>query len=183
MSSNNGVGAVAAMLLLIGFLFGALAFIIAYLMIGISVLFGFIAFAWSLVCLLAWSHPFRLGKIYVHPDEARAFVIRGVFGAMTVPAFLLFSDVVLDVSVRWEFLAWYIFGGYTLLSVGFEYIFATRKDVPYVYHEAAPEPVFPAHPRLSPPPEPVYLPSPIKPSFANWDDEAEIDEPTRRPSR
>lgn len=174
MSSNNGGGGFFALLLLLAFLSAIASLLLAalfYALMGVGVLAGFIAFAWTLVCLIAWNSPFSLGNIYVDSDDARAFILRGLFGAVVLPVFLALTDTFFEVSVNWDYLHYYIAGGYTLLSVGLEYLFAQRADIPYVEYDHVPHH---RHPQLLLPPEPPArksLPKPEPFSFARWDDE------------
>lgn len=175
MSSNNSAGGVAlALLIIAGFLVWVLAIVAFYMLIGTALVFGFIAFSWTFVCLLAWNRPFYLGRVYLHPADARAFVIRGVFGAVMVPAFFYFLDIFMDVPVPWERFGWFAFGGYTLLSAGIGYLMAEGEPMPHVYYDVVPGHVPEALP--APPTEPtIYLPPqpPRTPfEYASWEDEA-----------
>lgn len=176
MSSNNGGGEFLSVLLILVFFAALIALAVAAMVsfaVAVTVFFAFIAFCWTFVCMLAWRRPFRLGKIFLHTDEARAFVYRGIFGAVMVPAFLLTCDIFLvEIDIHWRYLGYFVLGGYTLLSTGLEYLFARRRDIPYVYHdlprhyqEALPPPRQPRQELLPPPPK--------QPRFASWDDEEE----------
>lgn len=172
MSSNNG-GGFFALLLILAFLCAVASLIfvaLVYALLGLGAVAGFIAFAWTLVCLMAWNDPFSLGSIYVDPEDARAFILRGVFGAVVLPLFLVLADACFDVPVNWDYLHYYMAGGYTLLSVGLEYLFARRAVIPYVSYERNSD-----HHRqilLPPtPPAPKALPKPEPFTFAHWNDE------------
>ncbi|MCQ1835174.1 hypothetical protein [Neorhizobium galegae] len=175
MSSNNGGGGFFALLLILAFLSAFVSLILvalAYALMGAGVVVGFIAFAWTLVCLMAWNNSFCLGNIYVDSDDARAFILRGVFGAVVLPIFLVLADTFFNVAVNWNYLHYYVASGYALLSVGLEYLFAKRADIPYVSYDHMPR----HHQQqqlLLPPetPAPKSLPSPEPFRFARWDDE------------
>ena len=142
-----------------------------YTIAFLSILAGFIAFAWTIVCLIAWFFPFQLGPIYLDSESARAFIIRGVFGAIVLPSFLLFAELVLDVKISWQYLHFYMVAGYTLLSVGLGYLFAQHADIPHVHYEFNQ----PRYEVLPPPPQQRQLPAPRQqPPYASWDDEEEF---------
>lgn len=171
MSSNGGGSGFLGLLLILAFVTAAVwlvAVALFYALMGLGVFMAFIAFAWTLVCLSAWNAPFRLGRIYLDPGNARAFVLRGVFGACVVPLFLTLADAFSILSVNWRYAPHYVAGGYTLLSAGLEYLFARRADVPYVSYDDIPHP-----PQLPPPPAVKTLPGPAAFRFARWDDEDE----------
>lgn len=172
MSSNNSGGLALGLVLIAGLFLWVLVVVAFYMLIGMAIVFGFIAFSWTFVCLIAWNRPFHLGPVYLYPGDARAFVIRGLFGAVMVPAFLYFLDVFMDVVVPWDYLAWFAFGGYTLLSAGIGYLMDEGEPLPHVYYDVVPGRMPDALP--APAPEPVlYLPpSPARKfEYASWDDE------------
>lgn len=170
---SRGGAEVLLVLILLAVAISAFAFLVAiltYVVMGIMALSAFMAFAWSLVCLFAWRNHLRLGRLFVHKEDARAFIIRGVFGALTLPAFIALADYFADLpfQVPWEHGFYFALGGYSFFSVGFEYLVARKKDVPYVIHEPLP---------VSYPPQPrqEILPPPARqqrlPHYASWDDE------------
>lgn len=163
----QAAGLLVLIVIVVGIVFGKTVAIatLLYPPFFFGALVAFVAFAWSLVCLLAWRRSFRLGPIYVHASQARAFIWRGLFGAAVVPAFLLFSQAIDAFPVSWSYIAYYLLGGYTALSVGLEYLFARRRSLPYVYYDTDEhEPSIGASRQslLSPPHR-----------FASWDDEEE----------
>ena len=94
--NNNGNEFATALLMLAAGAFAAyIALIVAiYLLFFLAIFAAFVAFAWTFVCLIAWFFPFRLGPIYLDSESARAFILRGIYGAIILPGFLLFADVV-----------------------------------------------------------------------------------------
>lgn len=171
--NNNGNEFMATLLILAAGAFAVyIAAIVAiYLLFFLTIFAVFVAFAWSFVCLIAWFFPFNLGPIYLDSESARAFIVRGIYGAIILPGFFLFADVVLDVKIHWQYLHLYMVLGYTLLSVGLGYLFAGRANIPHVYYDAPPQ-----HYRSLPAqPKQEYLPPPPnKPRYASWDDEEEF---------
>lgn len=167
---NQGIGGLFVGLVMLA-VAASIAFaaivVIAYAVAIIVALFAFVAFAWSLVCCLAWRRPLHIGWLYVDPVNARAFVLRGLFGAVALPAFLLGCDLVLEMPVNWSYFPHLAVGGYTLLSAGLEYLVSRGMQSPYV----APTWDAPALPAAR-----VHTleiaPSRREPfKFASWDDE------------
>lgn len=171
MSSSNGDGfaAIVVALLMLGAAAVAVYLAIALLALAaitVYVIAAFIAFFWTFVCLIAWNRPFQLGRVYVDNHDARAFVIRGAFGAVVLPLFLLAADLFLDVPIRWDWLPYFIVGGYAVFSVGFEVMVAADSEIPYIDRDPIPRHLSLPQARqelLPPPPRPAR--------FASWDDE------------
>lgn len=173
MSSNDDGDAdmLGLVILILGVVFfSAIVALVASILTAFGAFLAFVAFAWTLVCLLAWNRPFHLGRIYLASNDARAFVLRGLFGAITVPVFLVLVDTFTEIPVNWKYSFYFATGGYVLLSVGFEYVFATETKLPYVHHDLNPV-QFQLSQR-----ETLYLPPPEqKPfQFARWDDDEEL---------
>lgn len=159
----NGVGA----LVVLAFILFMLAVLVLYFMVAVAAIAAFIAFGWTFVCLIAWNRPLYVGRLFLDPSDARAFVARGLFGAAILPAFLLMCDWWLGIHVEWQNWPYYVLGGYTLLSVGIEYLIARNAAVPYI--DAGDLPVTTA---IAPRERQVMLePPPRQPRFASWDDE------------
>ena len=162
MSSNNNNGAGMAV-----------AFAIAMLgIVGIFLfaLLAFVAFVLTILAIFAWNSPLTLGNWTLHPHEARAFVGRGILGAVLVPAFMLFVQVVFTIPVEWQYLNYMLLIGYVLGSIGIEIMMADQEgtSTPLTTTYIPPAPQLPAPPRQSPPREDV---EPFR--FASWDDEEE----------
>lgn len=140
--------------------------VIVFVVVAVCSVFAFIAFAWSTVCFIAWRRPLRVGKIFLHPDDARAFVTRGVFGGIAFPLFLLGASILWEFSIDWEFLPHFFVAGYTAFSAGLEYLFHKRRDIPYVYPDLMPQmQIMPPQQRTP------LLSAPTASRFATWDDE------------
>lgn len=145
----------------------AIAFgVIGMAAVGIMILFvgvaGFATFVMTILCLVAWNKPLQLGKWSIEPQEARAFVVRGLIGAALIPAFILFADLMFGLEIDWRYWHYFALGGYIGGSLGVELA---------IQQAGASAPV--AQP---PQPLPPSLPNP-KPveqhsfEFARWDDE------------
>lgn len=159
----NGVGA----LVVLAFILVMAAIAAIYFMAAVAAIAAFIAFGWTFVCLIAWNRPLYVGRLFLDPSDARAFVARGLFGAAILPAFLLMCDWALGIHVEWKNWPYYVLGGYTLLSVGVEYLIARNADVPYLNTGDLPvgQAIAPREPHVT------LEPPPRKPRFASWDDE------------
>lgn len=166
-SGNGGlVGGIGALIVLAFILF-VLAVLVFYFIVAVVAIAAFIAFGWTLVCLIAWRRPLYVGRLFLDPSDARAFIVRGLFGAAVMPAFLLLCDWWLGIPVEWRHWPYYLLGGYTLLSVGIEYLIAQNAGVPYITTGD-----LPVGPALAPRERQVMLePPPRQPRFASWDDE------------
>lgn len=160
MASNNdngemfGFAVVIAVLAVVGlFLYAVLAFLAVVL---------------TIIAILAWNNPLKLGKTTVQPADARAFVGRGILGAIALPVFLTFCELLFDFRIDWEELGGHIvLGGYILGSIGLE----------MMEGEETPQPVMPEY---LPPVVPIAPPQPARPApeqkpfrFAAWDDETD----------
>jgi hypothetical protein len=130
----------------------------------IAVIACFITFVFTILALLAWNRPLKLGKHILTPAEARGFVYRGLAGAVLVPAFAIFCVVFFNVFIPGDALPYLIVGGYVAGSLGIEVLMADGTEA------QAPMNVTP------PPPEmPRGLPAPPASrqpfEYARWDDE------------
>lgn len=171
--SNSGAGSVFAVficLLVVGYIVAVLLMtVIFYALIFGGLLLSFIAFCWSFVCMMAWRSPFQLGWLYVTPRHARAFIIRGLFGATVLPLFLGMCHLWLNYAVNWNYLPHFATAGYVLLSVGLELIAgrALGSD-----EDQAPR----SHPHViegQTQHQRALLPDHSSFSYASWDDEEE----------
>jgi len=174
MSTSRGGADVIIVLILLAvaaWVISVIIMVMIYVAMGFAALAAFIAFFWSIVCLIAWRRGLRVGRIWIDPDHARAFILRGLFGAFSLPAFLLLVDYFTELSIAWEFFTYYLAGGYTAFSVGIEYLIVREEgmaavlDGPRLPHSHS------HHQELLPPPARRQLPR-----YANWDDDEELGE-------
>ncbi|EJJ27301.1 hypothetical protein [Rhizobium sp. CF142] len=161
MSSNNNDnnGAVGAVILVLAGLYVLGIFVFAFLI--------FITFVTTFLAILAWRKPLTIGKWTLAPEEARAFVWRGICCVLLTPAFLLLVNIALNVTIQLDFTTALI--GYMFGSLGIEMLISHDKDrnAPPAPH-TPPEPQLPAPPRQSLPRQ-----KPESFRFARWDDEEE----------
>jgi hypothetical protein len=152
--NNNEMNGIVVAFVFIGVAIAMAAAIIA-------VIVCFITFVFTILALIAWNRPLRLGKHILTPAEARSFVYRGLAGAVLVPAFAIFCEVFFNVFIPGEALPYLIAFGYVAGSLGIEWLMAQNADA------QAPIDVTPP-----PPAAPPSLPAPRQPfEYARWDDE------------
>lgn len=136
-----------------------------------------IAFALTILSIFAWNKPRRIGEFLIEPEQARAFVIRGVIGALLVVAAAGLLYLLRDKPIDWS--RWYlVIGGYVVGSLGIAML--REEELPKVEQAREIEPprqqLLPAPRALpSPPQRTLPRPLPLKPfRFAEWNDEEEI---------
>lgn len=135
----------------------AISFVIAILSMMFLIFYAiglFLAFIFTILAVMAWDKPLKMGKMTIEPEEARLFVGRGLAGAIIVPTFCAFCSLVFQIFINWDLLPHMVLGGYMLGSVGVEMMMAQDEtnnaggaESPTVTY-IAPEPYAP---RLSPP--------------------------------
>jgi len=160
MASNNSDDGKIAILLVLGAIWAIALIVFA--------IFAFIAFVLTILAICAWNKPLHIGKLSIEPEEARAFVGRGLVGMWVVPAFALFTNVFLGVHINWGYLNHMMVFGYVGGSIGVLFLMTDENGaVPASSPQrevALPQPK--SHQTLAPPPrEPFH--------YANWDDEEE----------
>lgn len=165
MSSNNDNGAAMGMAVV----FTILAFVGLFL----YALLLFVSFVLTILCIVAWNNPLRLGKLTIEPREAHAFVARGLFGMAALPFFAAFCSTIFDVPIDPEFWSHLVVGGYALGSLGVEIMMA--EDQPRTMTPAwREEPQRPVE--VLPPQKRAAVRDDPSESvrFASWDDEDEM---------
>ncbi|WP_424814523.1 hypothetical protein [Roseococcus sp. YIM B11640] len=148
---SNGIGlaVVAGVVLFIAALLFALA--------------AFFAIVVTIFCAFAWNQPLSLGKFTLKPEDAQAIVLGGFCGAMIIPMFAVFAEMLFRMELHpdvWRFL---LVGGYTLGSLGMLYVQWNQKT----FAEPVSEPMMEVLPPE--PMRPTVAPPPFR--FASWDDE------------
>lgn len=127
---------------------------------------AFAALIGTILALIAWDKPLKMGRASIQPEQARAFVTRGIGGALLVPAFAVFAAVLLKFKIdpdAWLFL---FIGGYTAGSVGVSLMLASgdqQRSEPAEPAEAERLAVSSDHTQEQAEPAPFR--------FASWDDE------------
>jgi len=109
MSSNNNENA-------------GLAFMLAGLIIASFVFMAFLAvisMVLTLLSIIAWRKPLRLGKFTITSQEARRFVGTGVAGAIVLPVCLSLAYYGFHIPLAGALLPYSIFGGYVVGSLGY----------------------------------------------------------------
>ena len=142
---------------------GVVVAVIAFAALFFFALLAFVALVFTVLALLAWKKPLRLGSIVITPDEAHAVVGRGLIGMALAPTFWAFCCILFGLPFEGDYLGYLLIGGYTLGSVGIE-ILSGDDEPPAAAPVPTPPPALPAPADKAPPP-----PEPFR--FASWDDE------------
>ena len=151
--------------------------VVAFLATGAMVLammafalLSFFAFVLTILAFWAWNKPRQVGKIIIEPDEARSFVHRGLAGAVLVPMFIALASSMFEVVINWDYVNYFIVGGYVAGSLGLEMLFA-QEQAQAQAQTIVPEQK-PSLERLPAPPRTFLPPQDQEPfRFASWDDE------------
>lgn len=115
MSSNNNEMQSASMALA---MVGALSLL---LIVFVYAFLAFLAAVLTVVAFLAWSRPRQFLGQTVYPEEAQSFVYRGVAGAVWLPAFLTFCELLFKFRFDWNTYGIHVFIiGYIIGSIGIE---------------------------------------------------------------
>lgn len=123
-------------------------------------------FIYTALALYAWNKPRRIGNEVLLPEEARAFVYRGLLFAVVCPILSILCGWLFDLPLDENLLPLVSIAGYIVGSMGFEYLREQgRQSAQGFDHTVLPYAA----------PEPKVLPSPPKEPFhyASWDDEEE----------
>lgn len=157
MSSNNNSEEATAF----GLIFAGMAMIGIFL----AVLAAFLALALTVAYAFALDGSYKIGKLEVTPEEARAFIGGGIAGAVVVPLFIAFFGLLLNMDIDWTYWPQVLLGGYTLGSFGT--VMVLTKMAENEAAEAQPEPktINQTAQRSLPPSPPAQF------QFASWDDE------------
>lgn len=165
MSSNNDNGETTGLAIV----FASLVFIGVFL----YAVLAFLACALTVIAIIAWNKPFTLGKMTVYPANARAFVGRGIIGAIALPVFLVFCELLFNLRIDWDaYLVHILLGGYTFGSIVLEMMADAETPQPDVPEYLPPAVQIPA------PPQPASEPKEFR--FASWDDEADHSDRSKR---
>lgn len=154
--------------LAVGFAFVAVGLMIFFAFI--FALAAFITFVLTILCLASWNKPLKIGKLIFEPEESRAFVKRGLAGAILLPAFLIFVEVFFDIYINGEYLAHIIAGGYIGGSLGLGLLLAEEQE----NQSTPPAQYTPPAQQLPAPPRQRAEPRRERKEdfrFASWDDE------------
>jgi hypothetical protein len=160
--SNNKEGSELGMA--VGLIWGLC--IIWAMLVGLVL--TFITFVLTIMAFMAWNEPLTVGSLTITPQEARAFVKRGLVGAWMVPTFCCFVDLLPNVHINWDYLPHLLIGGYVAGSLGIEYLIHKQNE-----EQAQAYPL--TTPQIAPSPAPNFSPEPTQGEFrfATWDDEEE----------
>lgn len=160
MSQNNAKDEITALAMIFAFA-GAM---MMFMVVLAFALLAFVALVLTVVCLFAWTSPLTLGTWTLMPHEARAFVYRGLIGAVLAAALSVFMAILFNFWIEDHAVPYILLTGYTLGSLGVEILNAQNAS------DAPGQTVLPPEQHIAPPPQ-AYQP-PAQPfRFASWDDE------------
>lgn len=148
---------------------GAVGAVFGIVAIFFFAVLAFIALVYTILAILAWDRPIKIGPLSMTPEYARRYLAWSVAGAIVVPVFAVFSEWLLNIHIRDNLWFYIVVGGYILGAIAMEMHDEEEKKA------AALRPLPPVLPQ--PPvrqPEPLRgLPRPqAQPfRFASWDDE------------
>ena len=83
----------------------AYGIVLAFLAFAAMFMFALVVFyalLLSIVALLAWFKPLKIGSVTIEPEDARAFIGRGLAGAVLLPVFVAFSGWFLGLEFNKE---------------------------------------------------------------------------------
>lgn len=146
---------------------GCVAMFIVVIGAAIALGIGFLCFVMTILSCVAWSRTLRIGRITIHPQGARAFVLRGLFFAAAFPTYWALCSLVLSLPVRLDVSGYLALAGYIFGSIGIELLEDESQTVPsQPEHRNLPQRIIPSQ-------QHTRLPSPESFRYASWDDEEE----------
>ncbi len=124
----------------------------------------FLSLIFTVLCVFAWNRPLQFGRIDIAPEEAHAFIGRGVVGAILAPAFVGFCALLFGGTIEAAYWPYFILGGYAGASLGVQIFMAATEE------QTAP--AYPPQPQVGPKSQ-TLLPPPAREPFhyASWNDE------------
>lgn len=167
MSSNNNSMSPEMM-------FGILVLaVLFYVFMFLAALFAFTALVLTAFAIAAWNEPLTLAGETLHPDEARAYVGRGVIGAIGLPVFVVFCASLFQYNLNeitehgWLLI---ILSGYSIGSLGIEIAIQDEREKAQAA-AALNQEILPALPPQQPAPKPIHREEQPAFEFETWDDE------------
>ncbi|WP_208180032.1 hypothetical protein J4T85_019515 [Sinorhizobium medicae] len=158
-SNNDNSGAAIVMVLFM---------LAAYMLLIIAAIFvSAMAILFTVLSIMAWRQPIRFVNDTITPQEAHAFVRRGLMGAWIAPLLIGVGGLAIEIAINWDYVLFYIWGGYCAGSVGMVLLLGEQSDPgrPLVEY-------LPPQPEPSSRSAPQSLPAPPREPFrfASWDD-------------
>jgi hypothetical protein len=152
---------------------GAAAYAFIFLVFMIA---AFVTFVLTLLCLHAWFKPRAIRNVILMPEEARSFIKRGLLGALMLPAFAVFLEIIFDLRINADVLPYLAALGYMGGSLGIEILMAEEEASPPVVNAPRQHVLAPSRPVeriVLAPPRQRKQSGERHPSFdyATWDDE------------
>ena len=148
--------------------------IIGVAMMLMFALAAFLALGMTVIAICAWDKPLTLFGETLHPLEARAFIYRGLAGAVILPVFAVFCSVLLDFAIQDTAWPYIVLGGYTVGSLVLEIEIQESREKQRA-QAAQEQEILPALPPREQPDIKQARPARQESfRFASWDDEEEI---------
>ena len=138
---------------------------IAMVGIFLAVVAAFVALVLTLAYVFALDHPYKIGKMDVTPEEARAFIGGGLAGVVVLPLFIAFFGLLLNMDIDWTYWPQILLAGYTLGSFGTVMVLAKMAETEMAEAQPEPKTITQTAQRSLPPSPPAQF------QFASWDDE------------
>lgn len=125
----------------------------------------FASVVFTVLAVIAWDKPLRIGKQTIYPKEARAFIGGALTGAVAVPMFAAFCSILFDFRIEDAYWVYIAIGGYAAGGLG------TIMALSEMEEEEPSPPAPQSLPQpIAPPPEKPKAPR--RPfDFADWDDD------------
>ena len=151
------------------FVLGIIMFIgmvIVTLFMILAALAAFVTLILTIMCIIAWNKPLTIGRMTITPEEARAFIARGILGAILAPTFTYFCLLLFQSDTQVDYWGYVVLGGYVMGSLVLECIIQeAREKAQAEAQEHLSHLMPPPAMRQEPPRRPF--------EYASWDDEDE----------
>lgn len=141
----------------------------AMLFLMIYAIAAFLTVVMTLYAFYAWNTPRTAFGETTYPEEARAFVFRGCAGAIILPVFAGFVEVLFEYPIDEQFWPHLAIIGYILGSLGVGILIEQEKEKAQFRQEI--NPPVKRLPQPTPPALPQHHAKPFQ--FGSWDDEEE----------
>jgi hypothetical protein len=141
---------------------GAVGGVLAIAGIFFFAVLACIALVYTILALLAWDRPIKIGPLSMTSDYARRYIAWSVTGAIILPVFAAFCEWFLDFQIREKLWFYIVVGGYILGSLAMEMCDEEEKKAAALL----PQPPALPQPPLQQLTSPRGLPSPGRPSLS-----------------
>lgn len=144
---------------------GGIAAVAAFIAMIVFAVAVFLSLIFTVLCVFAWNSPLQLGRNQITPEEARAFIWRGIVGAVLAPAFVGFCALLFGGTIDVGYWPYFILGGYAGGSLGVQILMVAAADEQGT-------PTYSPPPQIAPKPQRLLSPPASEPfRYASWNDE------------